>query len=172
MFGNRLLTLACSLACTTAAVLMMAGPANALYVRPYKALMLDASGATNNCEAKVTEFVVTPVHQRIESALRVVCPAEAAVRRISIESGVWEVSDDGTLREVSPYARGWLSTSLTPLVGTFRFPIAIGICTNPTDAGTHTWLVRARVSVKQTHDNSDPNPFVAKVDRMMTVTCP
>ena len=157
---------------TVVSVLMMGSPANALYVRPFKAPMVDASGATNGCEAKVTEFVVTPVHQRIKANLRVICPEEAAVRRISIEHGVWEVRDDGTLREVLPYARTWRTGSSTPMVGTFRFAVTIGFCTAPTDAGTHTWLIRARIAAKQTADNSDPNPFTAKVDRKMTVTCP
>jgi hypothetical protein len=169
MLGKRLLRIACT---AVVWVLFLATPASALYVRPFKAPLLDASGATNNCEAKVTEFVVTPVHQRIEADLRLTCPEEAAVRRISTQHGVWEVLDDGTLREVAPFVRTWRSTSATPLVGTFRFEVGIGSCTLPTDAGTHTWLVRARIAVKQTADNSDPNPFAARVDRKMTVTCP
>ena len=166
---TRLLTLACI---ALASALIVAAPANALYVRPFKALLVDASGATNNCEAKLTDFVVTPVHQHIETNVRLVCPESAAVRRITIESGVWEVMSDGTLREVAPYAHGWVQTSLTPLFGTLRFEIWIDNCSALSETGAHTWLVRARVAVKQTGDNSDPNPFVAKVDREMTVTCP
>ena len=80
---------------------------------------------------------------------------------------------DGELREVDPYAaqgahtgrwtpsrrrRGWL-------------PSRSSVARAPANAGTHTWLIRARVNVKQTLDTTDPNPFFAKVDRFETITC-
>ena len=94
------------------------------------------------------------------------------MHRISAEWGVWEVMGDGTLREADPYALKRREASLSVLSGTRRYEVAITSCNLPSGAGTHTWLVRARVATKQTTDNSDPNPYFAKVDRMMTVTCP
>ncbi len=169
MLGKRLLVLGCT---TLVSLLVLATPANALYVRPAKAPMLNAAGAANGCEAKATEWVIKPYHQTFKGNLRVECPASASVHRISIEHGIWEVMGDGSLREVAPYGRTWLLPSVDPMVGTFRFEVGAGSCSAATIGTPQTWLIRARISTKQSLDNSDSNPYVAKVDRLQTIVCP
>jgi hypothetical protein len=156
---------------TAALAMIITTPASALYVRPFKAPLVDASGATNGCEAKVAEMTISPVHRAIRANLRITCPEAASVRRISSTWGVWEVLADGSLREVDPYVLKARATSLTPIVGVTRVEMGVALCALPENAGAHTWLIRARVGVKTTGDNSDPNPFDAKVDRQQTVTC-
>lgn len=167
MIRTRLL----AIASIVAAVAMVATTsASALFVRPAKAPMLDASGATNGCELKVADFF-TPPTGKVRANVRVVCPESAGVHRITFEWGVWEVMADGSLREVDPYQLKARTGSVDVISGTTRVAAAIVGCASPANAGTHTWLIRARVNVKQTLDNSDPNPFFARVDRVETITC-
>ena len=100
------------------------------------------------------------------------CPASASVHRISIEHGIWEVMGDGSLREALPYVRTWRLPSVDPLVGTFRFAVGAGSCSAATSGQPQTWLIRARIPTEQSLDNSDKNPYFAKVDRLQTIVCP
>lgn len=164
---NRILAIAGT---TLATALIATTQASALYVRPFKAPLQDASGASNGCEIKIADMLATP-YGNVRANIRLTCPAAANVVRTTYTWGVQEVMPDGSLREVDPYAPKARNGYLTPLDGVERWTIQVAQCKTPADVGTHTWLIRARVNVKQTLDTTDPNPFYAKVDRLQTVTC-
>lgn len=170
MIRTRLLAVA---GMTVALALVAASPATALHVRPSKAPMHDASGHKNGCTAEIPSMFVsgdTPTTQSVIISSVANCPESADVHRQVFQIGVWEVLPKGELREVVAYDRYAISASPQGLAGEGVFNTFLS-CSDPANAGTHTWLARARINAKQTLDNSDPNPYWAKVDRKQTITC-
>lgn len=166
---NRMLTACLSTAAAAVLTATIAMPAEALHVRPSKALMRDASGATNGCVVEIP--TITADSGSVIIPLQITtCPAGSDVHRSVYTAGVWEVMPDKSLREVVAYDRYAISASDQATIGPDFFNMFLD-CSDPTIAGTHTWLVRARINAKHTQNNSDPNPFWAKVDRKQTVTC-
>lgn len=101
--------------------------------------------------------------------LQLTCTAAADVHWDSFSSSLFEVLPDGSLRNEWGPTLGSRNGSGAPMVGPY-LSTAAASCLAPQFRGTHTWLFRGTLKTK--HSNNDPAPYVAKVARLQTVTCP
>lgn len=149
-------------------------PAEALWARPSSVAATDAAGNTNGCTVSIPELVVEPFDGKpaIVFKRQVECPASANVHRVAESGSLYEVMADDSLREIAgPGAMGSSANSGEPITGP-TWAANVLFCSDPAVKGTHTYLVKGRVNTKQTPNTSDPNPFVGRVGRIQTVTCP
>jgi hypothetical protein len=158
-----------------AAAVVAAGPASAVWVRPSTADLRDADGDTNGCVMTVTITKTTlPGSEELGPGIFadtvVKCPARADIHRVRFRQNFVEVLSDGTFRTIGQGTTGGTSSAVDPI----SVPVSSGQftpCSNAANDGTHTYLVRARVSAKVSPTFRDPNPYIGKADALETLTC-
>jgi len=166
---------AVSIALAAATAVVSAASADALWVRPSTAKLHDADGDRNGCAAHVSITKTTldgspDLGPGIFANTVVTCPASADVHRVGFRQNFVEVLGDGSFRTIGEGSTGGTSQRGTPITD----PVSSGQftpCSNPENQGTHTYLVKARVSAKTTVTYRDPNPYIAKVAALETLTC-
>jgi hypothetical protein len=92
------------------------------------------------------------------------------VHRVSFSQNYVEVRSDGSFRTIGEGSTGGTSQGGSPIT----IPVSSGQftpCSNPKNRGTHTYLVKARVSAKKTVTYRDRNPYIGKVAALATLTC-
>jgi hypothetical protein len=158
-------------AVAAASVALCAAPSDAVWTRPSTAPLTNAAGAANGCTGSIDPFVVGRYGtgalppKSTQFSLVLSCPASADVHRVTVAISVFEVAADGSeTLVVGPGEFGRTSYG-DPLDGVtggstyLRCP----------DRGNHTYLGRAIIKTK--HSSADTQPYVAKVDRLQTVSC-
>jgi hypothetical protein len=159
---SRLLSRFVVAAVVATAALAPTGAADAAWIPPSQALMVNAEGRTNGCVAKVgMSFQRDGGIGGVKIVQSVTCPPDAGALRVRYNYNMYEVAKNGTLTlfvSSSPGSQGGPGTA------TSFFP-----CDRQGVGGTHTWLVRARMNTKTSV--SDTNPYVGVVAVKVTLTC-
>jgi hypothetical protein len=159
-----------------AAMIVAAGvPADALLVRSSTASLRDADGHENGCVMTVSITKTTldgspDLGMGIFANTVVTCPARADIHRVRFRQNFVEVLADGSFRTIGQGGTGGTTSDGDPI----SIPVSSGQftpCTNPPNDGTHTYLVRARVSAKVSPTFRDPNPYIGKAAAVATLTC-
>jgi hypothetical protein len=161
-------------AAAVALIAVTAPRADALWAPPNRAPTRDASGAANGCTASVPELVVRQeagIGYGILIKRQVTCPASAKVKRVSESGSLSEVMADGSLLELAAQGQMGSAANSAGIVGTTWAANFID-CTLRENRGAHTYVVKGRITTRTTTSISDTNPFIAKVGRIQTVTCP
>jgi hypothetical protein len=164
-----------SIGLAAAMAVLLAVPAEALWVRPSTAHLKDGDGDTNGCvvRASITKTTLEgspDLGPGIFANTVVTCPATADVHRVSFRQNYVEVLSDGSFRTIGAGSTGGTSQGGSPIT----IPVSSGQftpCSNPENRGTHTYLAKARVSAKKTVTYRDPNPYIGKVAALATLTC-
>jgi hypothetical protein len=154
-------------------VVVSAIPAAAL--RPSTVDLKDASGAENGCEVTVsltkTMLAGSPdLGPGIFANTVVTCPAHAGIHRVGFSQNFVEVLNDGSYRTIGHGRTGGITQGGDPIT----IPVSSGQftpCSNSDNDGSHTYLVRARVSAKEQLTFRDPNPYFGKVAARATLSC-
>jgi hypothetical protein len=161
----------------TTAVLCLgiAGPAEAVWVPPSPAQLVNAGGTANGCTVsiRVTKSVLAGsedlgVGVLVESVEY--CPAGADVHRLVTGLTEQEVDADGSLTALLSGGGGMLQSSGDPIVGTSSTGM-FQPCSTPSLKGTHTYRAVARVVAKVQPSWRDPDPFIGKAGATATITC-
>ena len=166
---------AVSAALAAAIAVVSAAPAQALWVRPSTAHLTDADGDRNGCVVhvsitKTTLEAAPDLGRGIFANTVVTCPESAEVHRVSFRQNFVEVLSDGSFRTIGAGSTGGTSQGGAPIT----IPVSSGQfapCSNTENRGTHTYLVKSRVSAKKTVTYRDPNPYIGKVAALKTLTC-
>ena len=168
-------TLAAAVAVASAGVaLITPAAADAAWTR--EASFTDAAGQSNGCVASLDRLTIagptvdgggTP--GGLHSVLVVTCPPAANVHRLTVSVALDRILPDGTVEVIYPLNRDFRQSYPLPFESTRA--LYWFACTTPTFAGTHQWRLRVLVKSKQTPDNSDPFPFVARTQVKRTLTC-
>jgi hypothetical protein len=157
------------------ALVGLAAPhASALWAPPNSAPARDASGAANGCVASVPELVAQQeegIGFGILIKRQITCPASANVKRVAESGSLYEVMDDGSLLQLAGPGQMGRSSNSAGFVGTTWAANFID-CTVRANKGEHTYVVKGRINTRTTTNLADTNPFVAKVGRIQTVSCP
>jgi hypothetical protein len=164
-----------AIALAVAMALVSAVPAEALWVRPSTTHLSDRDGDTNGCRVHVSITKTTldgspDLGQGIFANTVVTCPARADVHRVSFSQDYVEVLSDGSFRTIGEGSAGGTSQGGKPIT----IPVSSGQftpCSNPENEGTHTYLVKSRVSTKTTVTYRDRDPYIGKVAALATLTC-
>lgn len=145
---------------------------------PREATFTNAAGQSNGCTATLVSFKIggptitgAGTSRGLHSVKSVTCPASANVHRLSYSYALDRIRPDGTVEVISPMSRDFAQSYPLPAesaggMGIWR------ACTTPTFQGTHQWRLRMMVRSKQTLDNSDPSPFIARAQVKRRLTCP
>jgi hypothetical protein len=164
-----------SLGVSAAMIVATAVPADALWVRPSRADLKNSEGDVNGCVMHVTITKTTLAGSEdlgpgIFANTVVTCPASADIHRVSFSQNFVEVLSDGSFRTIGQGSTGGVSSGGTPI----STPVSSGQftpCSNPGNHGAHTYLVKARVSAKESPTYLDPNPYIGKAAALATLTC-
>lgn len=162
------------IAAAGALIATTATPADALWARPSSVPATDAAGNTNGCTISIPELEVADFDGDLGILVKrqTVCPASANVHRVAESGSLYEVMADGSLREIAaPGQMGSSASAPEPITGPTWAANFIP-CSAKEYRGTHTYLVKGRVNTKVTTNTHDSNPFVGRVGRIQTVTCP
>ncbi|MGD9961446.1 hypothetical protein [Nocardioides sp.] len=154
-------------ALASATVALTAGSAAAALL-PSTAVPASAAGDTVDCSVTAQPLTVTGT--QVSGEVSLTCSAGADIHRAKSAPSLYEVLPGGTLRElVAPGGFG-LTSSTAPILSSGS-GVLLDCGRGSGLSGTHTYLLRARVTVKHTTTHSS-TPYVAKVARKQVVTCP
>lgn len=172
MRARAIVTAALTTSATLVALTAAAGPAAALWVRPAHAPLTNAAGATNGCVADAEPMVVgwyggPSPSVLLSSSLR--CPAAADVHKHTVAMSLEQVLPDGSVRVLYSHGEVGRAQTSEPFTGPGGASTTIS-CATLGGRGSYSlverWLLKTKTST------SDTAPYVAKVDRRETVTCP
>jgi hypothetical protein len=144
---------------------------------PREATFTNAAGQSNGCTATLVSFRIggptisgAGTSRGLHSVGSVTCPTSANVHRLSFSYALDRIRPDGTVEVIYPMSRNFAQSYPLPVESQDDF--GWFACTTPTFQGTHQWRLRMMVRSKQTLDNSDPSPFVARAQVKRRLTCP